>query len=430
MDSERRTLIKRYSMKLRNTSCEPPRWHFDVFLSFRGEDTRKTFCDDLYKALIEAGIHTFRDDDELPRGNDIPSELIKAIHESRTSIVVFSKDYASSKWCLDELLEILHSKRTVGQLVFPVFYDVNRDDVRRQTGSFESAFIRHEQRFDRNKVEEWRRAMTEAAILDGWEHNHDASRCETEFVQRIVMNVRHKIKRKLFVAKHPVGLDSRIQELTSLLNEKVDDVCVLGIYGINGIGKTTLIKEFYNTIIHRYEGACFLANVGDKSKQSNGLVRLQHELLYELQGKNHGIHDIDEGISLIKVKLRSSKVLIVLDGVDDLSQMNALIGDFILFGVGSMVIVTTRSKYILDEAQVELRYEVKELNHEESLMLFYWYALQRLVPLGTEKELSEDIVKYSTRTPLHLEVIGSSLFRKSVNEWKSMIEKLKRSHKD
>ncbi|XP_023764725.1 disease resistance protein Roq1-like [Lactuca sativa] len=220
MDSARRT-PKLYSMKLQNTSPMSPCWHYDVFLSFRGEDTRKTFSGDLYKTLIEAGIHIFKDDDELPRGNDIPSELIKAIKESRTLIVVFSKDYASLKWCLDELLEILDSKRTVDQLFFPVFYDVHRDDVHRQTGSFESAFVRHEEQFDRIKVEEWRRVMTEATSLDGWEFNDDTNRCESEFVQRIVMNVLHKIKRKLFVAKHPVGLDSRVEELKMLLKGRV-----------------------------------------------------------------------------------------------------------------------------------------------------------------------------------------------------------------
>ncbi|CAI9296134.1 unnamed protein product [Lactuca saligna] len=425
MDSARRT-PKLYSMKLRNTSPTPPRWHYDVFLSFRGEDTRKTFSGDLYKALIEAGIHTFKDDDELPRGNDIPSGLIKAIKESRTSIVVFSKEYASSKWCLDELLEILDSKRTVDQLVFPVFYDVHRDDVRRQTGSFESAFVRHEERFDRIKVEEWRRAMTEAASLDGWEFNYDASRRESEFVQRIVMNVLHKIKRKLFVAKHPVGLDSLIEELKSLLKRWVDNSCVLGVYGISGVGKTTLVKEFYNTITHQYEGSCFLARVGDKLKQPNGLVRLQDELLYELQGKSYVNCDIDKGINLIKVKLGFTKVLIVLDGIDELSQMNSLIVQSSWLGRGSMIVVTSRSGYILDQAQVDIRYEVKELDFKESFMLFSQYAFQSSTPLQSHKDISKEIVNCSARTPLHIEVIGSLLVGKSVNEWKSMLEKLKK----
>ncbi|KAM7466182.1 hypothetical protein LguiB_013744 [Lonicera macranthoides] len=83
----------------------PRTWNYDVFLSFRGEDTRRNFTDHLYDALTRAGIHTFRDDDQLPRGKHIPFQLMKAIEESRISIIIFSKNYASSRWCLNELVK-------------------------------------------------------------------------------------------------------------------------------------------------------------------------------------------------------------------------------------------------------------------------------------------------------------------------------------
>ncbi|KAI5566642.1 hypothetical protein BDE02_13G034200 [Populus trichocarpa] len=77
--------------------------------------------DHLYTALQNAGIHTFRDDNELRKGEEISSHLLKAIQESKISIVVFSKGYASSTWCLDELSEILDCRQTAGQIVLPVF---------------------------------------------------------------------------------------------------------------------------------------------------------------------------------------------------------------------------------------------------------------------------------------------------------------------
>ncbi|KAM7466167.1 hypothetical protein LguiB_013729 [Lonicera macranthoides] len=83
----------------------PRTWNYDVFLSFRGEDTRRNFTDHLYDALTRAGIHTFRDDDQLPRGKHIPFQLMKAIEESRISIIIFSENYASSRWCLNELVK-------------------------------------------------------------------------------------------------------------------------------------------------------------------------------------------------------------------------------------------------------------------------------------------------------------------------------------
>ena len=149
-----------------STSAPSPcRW--DVFLSFRGEDTRYSFSDHLYSALRATDIRTFRDDGELDRGQAIQSSLLKAIEESRISIVVFSKNYGHSRWCLDELDKIMECRREKGQIVLPVFYHVDPSDVRRQTGSFGEAFAGY-----RNVAEErlqgWRAALTEAGFLAGW----------------------------------------------------------------------------------------------------------------------------------------------------------------------------------------------------------------------------------------------------------------------
>ncbi|KAL7205660.1 hypothetical protein ACSBR2_018562 [Camellia fascicularis] len=116
---------------------------YHVFLSFRGQDTRKAFTDHLYTSLVQAGFRTFKDDDDIERGENIKLELHKAIRVSRISVVVFSKEYASSRWCLDELLMILECKRTSKHMVLPVFYDVDPSQVKNQTGGFAEAFARH-----------------------------------------------------------------------------------------------------------------------------------------------------------------------------------------------------------------------------------------------------------------------------------------------
>ncbi|KAI5314401.1 hypothetical protein L3X38_043577 [Prunus dulcis] len=86
-------------------------WTHDVFLSFRGEDTRYNFTDHLHKNLVQRGIRTFIDD-ELPRGEEISQALLDAIEGSRCSIIVFSENYASSKWCLDELVHIIQCRKS------------------------------------------------------------------------------------------------------------------------------------------------------------------------------------------------------------------------------------------------------------------------------------------------------------------------------
>ncbi|KAI8545572.1 hypothetical protein RHMOL_Rhmol07G0049700 [Rhododendron molle] len=108
------------SVRFEESATLMSRCSYHVFLSFRGKDTRKTFTDHLHTAMMYAGFRTFRDDDELEIGEDIELGLDKAIQESKVSVIIFSKDYASSRWCLDELLKILERKKTVGHIILPV----------------------------------------------------------------------------------------------------------------------------------------------------------------------------------------------------------------------------------------------------------------------------------------------------------------------
>lgn len=150
---------------------------YDVFLSFRGEDTRTKFTDHLYTALIGGGFRTFRDNEGIERGENIKSELQRAIQQSRISLVVLSENYASSGWCLDELVLIVECKRTLGQIVIPLFYDVDPSHVRKQNGGFAVAFAAHDKKmYAENdarkkewmgKLDGWRAALREVADLGG-----------------------------------------------------------------------------------------------------------------------------------------------------------------------------------------------------------------------------------------------------------------------
>ncbi|XP_076932791.1 TMV resistance protein N-like [Bidens hawaiensis] len=117
---------------------------YDVFLSFRGEDTRKNFVDHLYHALHQKGIITYKDDEKIQKGERISEQLIRSIKDSRFHIIVFSKNYASSSWCLDELVQIMDCQKTMEQTAYPIFFDVEPTEVRHQSGAFGKAFAEHE----------------------------------------------------------------------------------------------------------------------------------------------------------------------------------------------------------------------------------------------------------------------------------------------
>lgn len=144
---------------------------YDVFLSFRGEDTREKFISHLYAALNRNKIKTYIDDVSLERGDVISPALLEAIQKSRISVIVFSKNYASSSWCLSELVHILDCHREKKQMVVPIFYKVDPSHIRKQEGSYGDAFVNHEERFKdkMEMVQKWRAALTESANLSGWD---------------------------------------------------------------------------------------------------------------------------------------------------------------------------------------------------------------------------------------------------------------------
>jgi sugar phosphate isomerase/epimerase len=151
-----------------SSSFSKPQSKYEVFLSFRGEDTRNTFTDHLYRALaFDKGIKTFRDDEELEMGSPIRPELLDAIETSRIAVIILSRNYASSWWCLEELANIVECMKERGMRVLPVFYHLDPSVVRYQDGSFKDAFAKHEERFEEKMVKRWRAALKEVADLSG-----------------------------------------------------------------------------------------------------------------------------------------------------------------------------------------------------------------------------------------------------------------------
>ncbi|BFG31111.1 hypothetical protein CerSpe_173850 [Prunus speciosa] len=401
---------------------------YDAFLSFRGIDTRKGFTDHLYRALEVAGIHTFRDDDEIERGANISAELQKAIQESRVSIIVFSKDYASSRWCLDELVTIMDRRETNEHMVIPIFYDVDPSHVRNQTGIFEEAFARHQQRFNKemDKVEKWRKALRDVADLGGMVLG---DRSESQFIQEIVEVIGNKLdhtwNRRVRVDPYVVGIDYRVKGLNMWLEDGSSDVGVAVVNGMGGIGKTTIAKTAYNQNFNKFQGSSFLADIRATSKLPNGLVHLQRNLLADLQtGKAKKIYSLDGGITKIKRAIRCKRVLIALDDVDNLEQFNAILGMREGLHPGSKIIITTRHEHLLKAHENCAIFKVEGLHEYESLELFSWHAFGQPHPGEGYVDLSRPVVQHCRGVPLALKVLGSSLFGKAPDVWKNALQNL------
>ncbi|XP_050154225.1 disease resistance protein RPV1-like isoform X1 [Malus sylvestris] len=403
-------------------------YRYDVFLSFRGEDTRKTFTDHLYTALNNAGFLTFRDDDELERGEDIKPGLQKAIQLSRASVVVFSKDYASSRWCLDELMLILERKRTTSDhVVLPVFYDVDPSHLRKQTGSIGKAFARHQKTQSQKKVKGWREALAEVADLAGMVLQNQADGYESKFIKKIVKVIRDKLSRTpLSIEPKLIGIQSQVEHINLWLQDGSNDVGIFIVYGMSGIGKTTIAKHVYNSNFRSFEGSSFIENIREIADRPNGLVQIQMQLLSNiLNGREVKIHSVSEGIIKIEGAISSRKVLLVLDDVDHMDQLDAVLKMKDRFYPGSKILITTRHERLLKAHQVTKVHRVETLDYNESFELFSWHAFGQDHPIEEYMEHSKMLVQHSDGLPLALKVLGSSLSGESIGVWESALDKLK-----
>ncbi|XP_048437600.1 disease resistance protein RPV1 isoform X4 [Pyrus x bretschneideri] len=414
-----------------SSSPSGPQWKYDVFINFRGEDTRKGFVSHLYRALRQKPINTFIDAQELRKGDRL-SELLTAVRESRLSIVVFSQNYASSTWCLKELMEILKCKATMNQIVLPIFYEVDPSDVRKLKRRFAEAFAQHDHdsNAEMEEVQSWRSALTTATSLSGWDSRNYEE--DAKLIEDIVEDV---FKKLIHISSTPrednglVEMDSHMHEMHLRLHPnppgvELDDVRVVGIWGMGGLGKTTIARAVYEEIACRFEARCFLENVKE-GFMKHGELHMRTQLLCSISDNKVGRSDIlKNGFQVMLKSLGQRKVLVVVDDVDKLAQIEALLGKEHSFGGGSRIIITTRDVRLLSRA--DAIYSPKILCGAGALELFKRYAFRTSQPTRDYDDLSRRVVQYAQGLPLALKVLGAFLDNKTVREWEDVVEKIRK----
>ncbi|KAL7599329.1 hypothetical protein Lser_V15G22300 [Lactuca serriola] len=372
-------------------------------------------------------IHTYKDDEEINQGNRISDELIGSIEDSKLYIIVFYTNYAYSSWCLDELVKIMECHKTKEHTAYPVFYDVEPTEVRRQSGAVGEAFSKHENQ-NQEAAEKWRKAMTDAANLAGWVLKNTDDGHEAKFIQKVVEQISLEFRSINFRSdENLVGMETRINGVLSSLGTGFDDVRVIGIKGMGGGGKTTLARAVFDQISFQFEGKSFVEKVREVSKASpSGLNSLQNQILSDVfNDKGMRVSSVHEGIGMMKRRMPSKKIFLVLDDVDHKEQLKALAGETTWFKPGSIIIITTRDRQVLESYEAKSIHDVQLLSHEDAMCLFSRYAFGKVIPNQGYEELSKQVVCYASGLPLAIEVLGSFLCGKDEVEWMDALLRLK-----
>ncbi|KAH0708291.1 hypothetical protein KY284_009718 [Solanum tuberosum] len=399
---------------------------YDIFWSFSGTDTRRTIVSHLFNASEQKGMHTFKDDKQLEAGQTISAELLKAIEDARFAVVIFSKSYASSRWCLEELEHIIKCKKELEQIVIPVFYDVSPSDVRHQNPPFADSFSQHEVKYKDNMemVQRWRDAFVEAGNISGYHLLNFKD--EAECVKKLVDDIFPKSLQIISpFPENKVGMKSQVEKVTSLLDMESNNVRSIGIWGRGGIGKTEIANVLHQRYRHLFEADCFLEDVGTLC-QKNGLTCLQQDVIFKLLGKEMPLTSKHEGINILKKMLCRKKVMFILDDVNHQEQLEFLVGGTEWFGKGSRIIVTARDKNLLINRVVDNVYEVQLLSEDEALELFSMHAFGEKSPKEDFMELSREVVNHAGGLPLALKVLGSLFYSQDKGDWKPIIDRMKR----
>ncbi|CAM8922017.1 unnamed protein product [Rhodiola kirilowii] len=406
-----------------NYSDRNKRFEYQVFLSFRGTDTR-TFVGHLFSALVRTGFRVFLDNIRLEYGKDIQQKLYEVINRSEVSVVILSPGYADSRWCLDELVKIMELQALNVHRVLPVFFDVEPTVVRNQFGVYKDAFSELEKRFEGDRIEKWKLALKRVADLRGLSLNAD--RDEPLLVEYIIQELRKLVNTsRLYVPPYIIGRDSILYEINMWLQDGSTDVEVGLISGLGGIGKSTVAQIVYNHNKDLFDGCSFLADFTRKTTQFDGLSCLLEQVILDVTGKpGNKIHNVDKGINDVRALLCCRRVLLVLDDVHELKYHPDAFDDPEFFGTGSKIIITTRNEELRKVKLFKRKFKVSELNFKESKELLNEHAFIKDSLSQRQEELLNEFTKRCQGLPQALSVMGPLLRNETEEMWENLLKEL------
>ncbi|KAF8093263.1 hypothetical protein N665_0385s0012 [Sinapis alba] len=399
-------------------------WRHQVFPSFRGEDVRRGFLSHIQKEFERKGITLFIDND-IDRSKSIGPELIEAIRRSKISVVLVSRNYASSTWCLNELVEIIKCRKELDQIVMIVFYEVDPTDVKKQAGEFGNVFEKTCVGKAVEDVARWREALEEVAKIAGYDSRSWNN--EADMIEKVAEDVSNMLNTATPSSGFDglVGIESHITEMSSVLSLASDEVRMVGIWGPAGIGKTTIARTLFSIISNDFTHTAFVESTKRRYNDDTAFrLHLQEQLLSK--ALDHKDLKIDH-LGVAEARLKDKKVLVVLDDVEEAVQLQAMACKTHWFGCGSRIIITTKDIKVLKAHGINHVYHVDYPRWSEAREILCLSAFGQKSPYVGFEDLTMEVVRLAGKLPLGLSVFGSYMRGMSKEEWTHALPRLRTS---
>ena len=226
----------------------------------------------------------------------------------------------------------------------------------------------------------------------------------------------------LSATKFPVGLQSRVEDVIRTIKSKSTQVFTIALCGMGGSGKTTLVKAIYNQIHGTFTEKSFIEDIGQFSG-IRGDLRLQEQLLSDVLKTKVKISSVEMGKRMIRERLSGKRVFIVLDDVNEYGPLD-LWGSSSWLGEGTVIIITARDEDLPSMLRVDYVYPMIMMNANESVELLSWHAFREPKPKKEYYLLAKRVVAYCGSLPLALEVIGTYLYKRTKEEWNTVLIRL------
>ncbi|XP_023633914.1 disease resistance protein RRS1 isoform X2 [Capsella rubella] len=422
-------LYKKFRSNPQNiTMASPPppssrNWGHHVFSSFSSVDVPISFLNRIWKELRRKGFDPLTDN-EIERCVSIGPELLKVISVSRIVIVILSRNYASSSWCLDELVEIMKCREVSGQRVVTVFYELDPVDVEKQTGDFGRIFRKTSRPKTKEDTERWSQALAEVATIVGY-HSSQWHGDTAAMIEHIATDISKVLNNSTHSSDFQglVGMEAHMEKMEQMLCLVSNEKKIVGIYGPCGIGKSTIARFLISKHSHLFELST-MTNVKAWAKPSHNEydaeLQLQNQILSRLLNTDEILH-----LEVAQRSLKDKKVLFVFDGLDSSAQLDALTKETLSFGPGSRIIITTQDPRLLNSLWIQDIYKVESPPPDEALQIFCWYVFGQKSPYDDFVKLAQETTTLSGKYPLGLRFMGSYLRGVSLEYWKNEMPRLR-----